>query len=73
MYNTLLYGGFLLIISGVILFVVSIIKLREIEREEFRNEQLHKAFMKARKIKKLIKYINIKKVVSWINYGILYI
>ena len=49
MYNTLLYGGFLLIISGVILFVVSIIKLREIEREEFRNEQLHKAFMKARK------------------------
>ena len=49
--NTLLYGGFLLIISGVILFIVSIIKLREIEREEFRNEQLHKAFMKARKIK----------------------
>ena len=45
----LLYGGFLLIISGVILFIVSIIKLREIEREEFRNEQLHKAFMKARK------------------------
>ena len=50
--NTLLYGGFLLIISGVILFVVSIIKLREIEREEFRNQQLHEAFMKARKIKK---------------------
>ena len=48
----LLYGGFFLIITGVILFVVSIIKLREIEREEFRNEQLHKAFMKARKIKK---------------------
>ena len=47
--NTLLYGGFFLIITGVILFVVSIIKLREIEREEFRNEQLHKAFMKARK------------------------
>ena len=49
--NTLLYGGFLLIISGVILFVVSIIKLREIEREEFRQDQLHKAFMKAMKIK----------------------
>ena len=56
MYNTLLYGGFLLIISGVILFVVSIIKLREIEREEFRNEQLHKAFMRARKIKKWSTY-----------------
>ena len=52
MYNTLLYGCFLLIISGVILFIVSIIKLREIEREEFRQDQLHKAFMKARKIKK---------------------
>ena len=52
MYNTLLYGGFLLIISGVILFIVSIIKLREIEKEEFRNQQLHEAFMKARKIKK---------------------
>ena len=50
--NTLLYGGFFLIIIGVILFVVSIIKLREIEREEFRQDQLHKAFMKARKIKK---------------------
>ena len=49
MYNTLLYGGFFLIITGVILFVVSIIKLREIEREEFRQDQLHKAFMKARK------------------------
>jgi len=47
--NTLLYGGFLLIISGVILFVVSIIKLREIEREEFKQDQLHKSFMRARK------------------------
>ena len=50
--NALLYGGFLLIISGIILFIVSIIKLREIEKEEFRQDQLHKAFMKARKIKK---------------------
>jgi len=50
--NTLLYGGFFLIITGFILFIISIIKLREIEREEFRNEQLHKAFIKARKIKK---------------------
>ena len=31
--NTLLYGGFFLIISGVILFIVSIIKLREIETQ----------------------------------------
>ena len=41
--------GFFLIIIGFILFIISIIKLREIEREEFKNEQLHKAFMKARK------------------------
>ena len=50
--NTLLYMGFCLIITGFILFIISIIKLREIEREEFRQDQLHKAFMKARKIKK---------------------
>ena len=50
--NTLLYMGFFLIITGFILFIISIIKLREIEREEFRQDQLHKAFMKARKIKK---------------------
>ena len=47
--NTLLYIGFFLIIIGFILFIISIIKLREIEKEEFKNEQLHKAFMKARK------------------------
>ena len=50
--NTLLYIGFFLIITGFILFIISIIKLREIEREEFKNEQLHKAFMKARKLNK---------------------
>ena len=68
--NTLLYGGFLLIISGVILFIVSIIKLREIEREEFRNEQLHKAFMKARKIKKWYLIMNIRgcAIVRCANY-----
>ena len=67
--NTLLYGGFLLIISGVILFVVSIIKLREIEREEFRNEQLHKAFMKARK-KRWYLIMNIRgcAIVKCANY-----
>ena len=47
--NILLYGGFFLIITGFIIFIISIIKLREIEREEFKNEQLHKAFMESRK------------------------
>ena len=50
--NILLYGGFFLIITGFILFIISIIKLREIEREEFKNEQLHKAFMKKLKLNK---------------------
>ena len=50
--NALLYGGFFLIITGFILFIISIIKLREIEVEEFKQQQLHKAFMRARKIKK---------------------
>ena len=68
--NTLLYGGFFLIITGVILFVVSIIKLREIEREEFRQDQLHKAFMKARKIKKWCLIMNIRgcAIVKCANY-----
>ena len=50
--NTLLYGGLSLIIIGFIIVIVSIIKLREIEVQKFRKEQLHKAFMKHRKINK---------------------
>ena len=62
--NILLYGGFFLIITGFILFIISIIKLREIEREEFKNEPLHKAFMKAtKKMAKIITLISIGIVV----------
>ena len=50
--NILLYGGFFLIITGFIIFIISQIQLRKIEIEQFKQEQLHKAFMKARKIKK---------------------
>ena len=50
--NTLLYGGLSLIVIGFIIVIVSIIKLREIEVQKFRDEQLHKAFMKHRKINK---------------------
>jgi len=50
--NTLLYSGLFLIVIGFIIVIVSIIKLREIEVQNFRNEQLHKAFMKHRKINK---------------------
>ena len=47
--NTLLYTGISLIILGFILFIVSIMKLRQLEIEEFKQQELHKAFMKARK------------------------
>jgi len=50
--NTLLYSGLFLIVIGFIIVIVSIIKLRKIEVQNFRNEQLHKAFMKHRKINK---------------------
>ncbi len=50
--NILLYGGISLIILGFILFIVSIMKLRQLEIEEFKQQQLHKSFMKARKINK---------------------
>ena len=50
--NILLYIGVSLIVIGFIILIVSIIKLREIEVEKFKQQELHKAFMKARKIKK---------------------
>ena len=51
-FNTLVYGGLSLIVIGFIILIVSIIKLREIEVEKFKQQQLHKSFMKARKINK---------------------
>ena len=38
-----------LIIGGFGLFLYSEIKLREIDRKMFLNEQLHKSFMEAKK------------------------
>ena len=45
-YNLILYIGLFLIISGFILFIISEIKLRQLEVEQFKQEQLHKSFMK---------------------------
>ena len=45
-YNLILYIGIALIISGFILFIISQIKLRQLEIEEFKQQQLHKSFMK---------------------------
>ena len=44
--NILLYTGIFLIVSGFALFLYSEHKKREAEIEEFKQEQLHKSFMK---------------------------
>ena len=48
-YNLILYIGIALIISGFILFIISQIKLRQLEIEEFKQQQLHKSFFKSQK------------------------
>ena len=53
MYEILLYSGMALIIGGFCLFLYSEMKLRELDRKMFLNEQLHKAFMEAKKQKQM--------------------
>ena len=48
-WNIILYIGMALIIGGFSLFLYSEMKLREIDRKLFLSEQLHKAFMEAKK------------------------
>ena len=45
-YNLILYVGLFLIISGFILFIISEMKLRALEIEEFKQKQLSKSFNK---------------------------
>ena len=45
-YNLILYIGIALIVSGFILFIISQIKLRALEIEEFKQDQLNKSFNK---------------------------
>ena len=45
-YNLILYIGIALIIFGFILFIISEIKLRQLEVEEFKQQQLSKSFEK---------------------------
>ena len=47
-YNLILYIGLFLLIFGFILFLVSELRIRQIDKELFRQEQLHKSFMKAK-------------------------
>ena len=46
MYNILLYTGMSLIVFGFALFLYSQHKIRKIEKEMFRQDQLHQSFMK---------------------------
>ena len=48
-YNLILYIGIGLIITGFILFIISEMKLRALEIEQFKQQQLHKSFMRNKK------------------------
>ncbi len=52
-WNIILYIGMFLMIGGFALFLYSEMKIREIDRKLFLNEQLHKAFMEAKKQKQM--------------------
>ena len=43
-YNIILYVGLFLIISGFILFIISEIKLKQLDRELFRQQRLTESF-----------------------------
>ena len=45
-YNLILYIGIGLIVFGFILFIISEIKLRQLEIEQFKQQQLTKSFNK---------------------------
>ena len=45
-YNLILYIGIALIVFGFILFIISEIKLRQLDIEQFKQEQIHKSFIK---------------------------
>jgi hypothetical protein len=45
-YNLILYIGIALIVFGFILFIISEMKLRALEIEEFKQQQLSKSFNK---------------------------
>ena len=49
--NILLYVGLFLIVGGFCLFLYSQMRLRQLDRELFKNEQLLKSFNKAKEKK----------------------
>ena len=51
-WNIILYIGIILIVSGFGLFILSELRIREIDRQLFLNEQLIKSFNKNKEINK---------------------
>jgi len=47
-YNIVLYIGLFLIVGGFCLFLYSEMRLAQLDREEFKNQQLTKSFNKAK-------------------------
>ena len=45
-YNLILYIGIALIVFGFILFIISEIKLRQLEIKQFKQQQLNESFNK---------------------------
>ena len=52
MINILLYSGLFLIVGGFCLFLYSQMRLRQLDIELWKNEQLTKSFNKAKEMEK---------------------
>jgi len=51
-YNLILYIGLALIVGGFCLFLYSQMRLAQLDREEFKNNQLLESFNKAKEMEK---------------------
>ena len=51
-YNIVLYIGLFLIVGGFCLFLYSQMRLRQLDIEEFKNQQLTESFDKAKEMEK---------------------
>mgnify|MGYP003146469314 CR=1 FL=1 len=61
-YNLVLYIGIALIVGGFCLFLYSEMKLAQLDREQFKNNQLLESFRKAKEMEKTWRLA--KKIVS---------
>ena len=61
-YNLVVYIGIGLIVGGFCLFLYSEMRLRQLDREQWKNDQLTKSFNKAKEMEKTWRLA--KKIVS---------